>query len=1297
MTLIRIQVRNEYGLGDPELHKGANKDDPKAILDGVAVAGLVGILRQLGDLAEFAAEVFHDLHEQVMATAAKSHKMITRVQHIESALPHLEKSVLVQTSHIHFAYTAGSDWHADIRTEENHFVHTDLPQFIMDSYEECRDPPRLFLLDKFDAAGSGACTSRYSDPSFFKKVWARSELAKAEQIHGEMRAKRGKKKGPRRRIGESRYATSISRRYSRLQFASPDTDGQSIDAENISISNMRSKSKLENRSHSFDSEPRSDYSERVLDVYSPLGPEELKCNKSPTSKLKTVYIDSETPIISNEQNGEGADDYLPHESLQECTVYGSSSVTWDEKTEIVKPASTPSVSISQDRDQFLGSLPVNIDQSKLVETSPPFEIISQDQDQVSESLPVSIDQPKLEVASPPSESISEVHDQDIVSLPVSIDQLKLEETSPPFESISQVHDQVSESLPLNIDQSKLEEGSLPFESLSRDRDQVSESLPVSIDQSELEEASSPFESISPDRDRASEPVPVSLDQSKLEEVAFCVANVDQDKIMFGVENIPEAVSRVNQFEEVTSEADNYMDALNTIDSEVETDCECQTKRELELQSEIKYKEVEFLTGGPHELASHESDSSDVETPVACCSSSNKYFPPTSSCSISLESLTDEELPQVSNETSDHGLSVNLGACEVVSRLNGFEPIKCDLPTESITPSSQENKVTVNSYQYPESTKTFDVPSVMFWTNGGLLGLEPSKPPDFVVTNATNQNSMPNSNNNIGKHDFSHHTVVPELHCDVSSGKAFTLVKPIKQMEQNSSTQGKQEGLPDIVRTTDHNLPEYVKSHHDQQNESIPARQNLPESVPAVSETMPEKHNALHPYNISSHSLEAELPVTAKAVPQPSGLSQNNNNISSGISGITHKFFVNGLGRKPSLFNGGSSEVGSTDLKKPQEQSNHIESKKWQSGLLTQASHESSLKARREVGSPESLTSSPPLEHMKISFHPINGIETSKLKLEIPHGLYFHESFQDAMFPSFQLFPEPTLQVQDMGSDSDDDTFYRSSPYSSEDLLSLHSESNSEQWESAEMTGSKDDEIYDSLRRIPSSSSLSSALDLEGINHHGIHPAYELDSLNAEGGMHPACESDRSLDHPGSGAVNSVTSVQQRGKGDSEQKGLRDSTLQDPNGLPPPPPLPPLQWRIIRSASPSPEKKQQNISEADGLPNDLQFEKPGTQKLNLVPQTKLHNEGEEVASSDKTMNLNGSRVISQSSNGKELDEREDLLHQIRMKSFNLRRTVPAKASSSSEPVTNVKVAAILEKANSIRQAFVGGDDENWSDG
>lgn len=52
MPISRYEIRNEYSLADPDLYRAADKDDPEALLEGVAMAGLVGLLRQLGDLAE---------------------------------------------------------------------------------------------------------------------------------------------------------------------------------------------------------------------------------------------------------------------------------------------------------------------------------------------------------------------------------------------------------------------------------------------------------------------------------------------------------------------------------------------------------------------------------------------------------------------------------------------------------------------------------------------------------------------------------------------------------------------------------------------------------------------------------------------------------------------------------------------------------------------------------------------------------------------------------------------------------------------------------------------------------------------------------------------------------------------------------------------------------------------------------------------------------------------------------------------------------------------------------------------
>ncbi|CAD5170827.1 unnamed protein product [Musa acuminata subsp. malaccensis] len=202
MPTVRYQIRNEYGLADPELHRTADKDDPEAILEGVAMAGLVGVLRQLGDLAEFAAEIFRDLHEEVMGTAARGHGLMLRVQQLEAELPSVEKAIFSQSSHSNFAYNDGIDWHSSIQMDQNLITQGDMPRFILDSYEECRGPPRLFTLDKFDTAGAGACLKRYSDPSFFKMELVSSGLVETE-IPREKKSRKMRKKGSNWKKGQT--------------------------------------------------------------------------------------------------------------------------------------------------------------------------------------------------------------------------------------------------------------------------------------------------------------------------------------------------------------------------------------------------------------------------------------------------------------------------------------------------------------------------------------------------------------------------------------------------------------------------------------------------------------------------------------------------------------------------------------------------------------------------------------------------------------------------------------------------------------------------------------------------------------------------------------------------------------------------------------------------------------------------------------------------------------------------------------------------------------------------------------
>ncbi|GJN31202.1 hypothetical protein PR202_gb19567 [Eleusine coracana subsp. coracana] len=175
MPLSRHKVGNEYALGGRDLYRAADQHDPEAVLDGVAMAGLVGVLRQLGDLAEFAAQVFHGLYDEVMSTSARGHGLMLRVQQLEAELPLLEKDSC-HRDYLYVASNKGVEWHMNPSLEHGVVTTGDTPRFIMESIKQCRGPPKLFMLDKYDIGGEGACLKRYTDPSFFKMDSACSSI-----------------------------------------------------------------------------------------------------------------------------------------------------------------------------------------------------------------------------------------------------------------------------------------------------------------------------------------------------------------------------------------------------------------------------------------------------------------------------------------------------------------------------------------------------------------------------------------------------------------------------------------------------------------------------------------------------------------------------------------------------------------------------------------------------------------------------------------------------------------------------------------------------------------------------------------------------------------------------------------------------------------------------------------------------------------------------------------------------------------------------------------------------------------
>ncbi|KAA8517706.1 hypothetical protein F0562_015180 [Nyssa sinensis] len=110
---------------------------------------------------------------------------------------------------------------------------------------------------------------------------------------------------------------------------------------------------------------------------------------------------------------------------------------------------------------------------------------------------------------------------------------------------------------------------------------------------------------------------------------------------------------------------------------------------------------------------------------------------------------------------------------------------------------------------------------------------------------------------------------------------------------------------------------------------------------------------------------------------------------------------------------------------------------------------------------------------------------------------------------------------------------------------------------------------------------------------------------------------------------------------------------------------------------------------DGMPNESQQMKLPRPRNPLIDAVAAHGKSKLRKVTERVRPQIGQKV----------DERDSLLEQIRTKSFNLKRTVITRPSIQG-PKTNLKVAAILEKANAIRQALAGSDEDDdedsWSD-
>lgn len=1121
MPLIRAHVRNEYGLGIKDLYLDpARRGDPKGVLDGVAVSGLVGILRQLGDLAGFAADIFHDLHEQVAATSARSHRMMARVQQLETSFPTVEKNIHALDSHIHLAYLPGADWHSDIQIEHDHLLASELPRFLMDSYEECRDPPRLFLLDKFDSGGAGSCLRRYSDPTYFRRTWA--DLHRMEVDKFVKERKRKKLKGLQMRNVEMLHVTSLPHGSDRrIRFSSPSSDEECTAIDAISSSIMRQR-------HEVESDTSSDSRTSLVDVNPVPSATSTELDESFYKKLSGSNIKIQQHyehFLKSDEGPEGVDDSLA--SSREDKGPRSPSVTWDEKTELPR-ASTP----------------------KQLDTD-----------------------------------LREKSQNNWNSEP--------------------------EGIHLETDDSKLR---------------------------------------------------ISDQEDKSDNIAILP---HQEKFQFGTGNTVTCPCSNGFTDEVNSEAENYVDALNSLDSEAETDSEFQTKWELKPVL-MSSSPAEFTASGePEKPASASSSTSDGSHSISKSCLNNQA---SSECDNSF--ISKDMNSSSSFHITDHGNAAHM----IPERKNGEpvsttpkshaglgdDPITDTSITQNTSETREHNEVNdlwsrskltesrddVGGAYLRQDTEEFSIPSVEIWTNGGLLGLKPSKPADLRTEGTVSQSQ---SDANINESDL------PGLMSGLDQKDG--VIKYDAAIGSKESKWGKcsMKDIDDLNSSTSQWHEQTPNGKADQQKQSF----------------VDDCKNGSENFQVSISQQPAKCKLESSAESQSPNVLHEHHQLSMMKN------------KGPSICDK-HSEVSTI---KDAEDSSHEMNANQESNTVSSEEFSSTLFRLYPLSPP-----SPPLEHMKISFHPLNRNVTSKLKLEFTDNPV-DDSVQELTFPSFQLLPGAHVSMHHISSESDDDTFCRSSHYS-DNAFSHHSETDSEIWDQDQQSTSGNNDNHYIKISASSAVSVASSVEYDMAKHSQLNMEMDSEITNHEKDHMTSFQSNHLLNIPGLESLN--PSITRQGKScNTGSNDVSDPTFINQNELPPLPPLPPLEWRQTKPTHVSGEfrnRLSEVINQMKGKGNPNLIEPASVNGISNGKELVQHMNGAQVGCRNGEM-----KIVSP----KTPYEREDFLQQIRNKSFNLRRTVVNRPSFMPEPVANIKVAAILAKASSIRHAFGGSDrgedEDNWSDG
>ena len=164
------------------------------VLEACAVHGMVGVLHQLGELANRAHDIFAALAEDTGRSAARVAALQVRLAASTSRLARVDDALQAanaeELSEVCNA-APGMEYKAVQEEQSGLFTAASRPSVLHATFAAARAPPQLYLLDSFAARAEGryakyglteTCANNYSDKDFFVKQWLDEEERKVNAL-----------------------------------------------------------------------------------------------------------------------------------------------------------------------------------------------------------------------------------------------------------------------------------------------------------------------------------------------------------------------------------------------------------------------------------------------------------------------------------------------------------------------------------------------------------------------------------------------------------------------------------------------------------------------------------------------------------------------------------------------------------------------------------------------------------------------------------------------------------------------------------------------------------------------------------------------------------------------------------------------------------------------------------------------------------------------------------------------------------------------------------------------------------